>query len=1233
MFRDVNISPSPRRLDRSYLVKIKKWIQSDTKSHARVSLEEEFIKYQENISPIKCNKLGPFLKSLFMEKYWDTEYVNTDFTSNKEAIHSDNQQKYIKCHSLTLPDGFPDRLAIDSEHHSSAAGIEDSEAIKYCDSQQNGSEQPPSSAGKTDYKLKSSSHCRVVSDSGNEPSSAAGIEDSVIDVNTCNQATEYCDSQPHGSDHPLSSPGKADDKLKSSSHGRVVSDSGNQPSSAADIEDSVIDVNTCNEATEYCDSQPHGSNHPLSSPGKADDKLKSSSHGRVVSDSGNQPSSAAGIKDSVIDVNTCNQTTEYCDSQPHGSDHPLSSPGKADDKLKSSSHGRVFIQGVKRKCCFLDLYGEHLIVSDTGNNVVYVTDLSGKLLNQFGHKGIGFGEFNGPTGVTVDTCGNILVADNRNDRIQSIQGVKRKCCFLDLYEEHLIVSDTGNNVVYVTDLSGKIVNQFGHKGIGFGEFNGPTDVTVDTCGNILVADNRNDRIQVLTFSQKIPDSLARVVQKYEMLKKNNRQSRKKDMDAANEKTDMESHDIVDDTSREFVPMVHIDGADDTTAADLEVIVRNFVFDSEFHFFQSGEIGVTLKNSLPNLKTRTSSDQSGLEEKMSQLILSIDDKLAWEEIPSEDEEVNSDEKIETQNIDKNEKFTIDEMACVRCEEINEMTGVQPEEINEMTNIQCEQIDDMTDVRCEEIAEMADVQCEEINEIADVQCEEIAMEEIHSKESEIGELELVSKPTSESIDVLEKKSKSETALSVRSDKSKSKSKMKRPLTFKYSSKTALFAADLKTKRSLELIDQDKKVVRNTSSRGSTCSNELTQLKEDSISGRRPLSYHCMENASTVSLVSLTSMDSRGRRSLARLPISSQITAKILNQSEESIIPSLKTNESVTSFSKYSQRSAENVKVGTKDSFVWTPNPFYEDDDSDITDYIYMADALQYYRHFIQIEKLDKKERRKKKRRQIESELLQQKQELEDMIKEAREKYSVYPGNFKGIDGTENAGDDTKQVSVGTKDKRQDRDDIKQNYIPTGNTRQDRDYTKKAYVGNRNTEPNRNYTEQAYVRSQLEALPEFTPVFIYTITVIQIILFIILCALGGLAPIELQPSTTYMENIKTFVGTETIEGKTLPNLWIGPSAQYWIGAGVWKNEKCCEREAGENSVAHILKPCCIGLTGQCVLVTHEHCTFHQGVYHTDEDHCNQINCLQDVCNFGGFNLKSSSGKCNIRFSGYKG
>ncbi len=92
----------------------------------------------------------------------------------------------------------------------------------------------------------------------------------------------------------------------------------------------------------------------------------------------------------------------------------------------------------------------------------------------FGSSGTGNGEFHEPSGITIDSSGNILVADTKNHRIQKF------------------------------DSSGNYLTQFGSSGTGNGEFNQPSGITIDSSGNILVADTKNHRIQKFTNDNTAP---------------------------------------------------------------------------------------------------------------------------------------------------------------------------------------------------------------------------------------------------------------------------------------------------------------------------------------------------------------------------------------------------------------------------------------------------------------------------------------------------------------------------------------------------------------------------------------------------------------------------------------------------------------------------------------------------------------------------------------------------------
>ena len=128
-----------------------------------------------------------------------------------------------------------------------------------------------------------------------------------------------------------------------------------------------------------------------------------------------------------------------------------------------------------------------LYICDTYNNKIRKVDLIANIISDFAGMGVmGYGGDGGlalgarlslPTGITVDSIGDVYIADSGNNRI-------RKVSFL----------------------SGRISTVAGNGGAGYGgdgipalltRLNNPTGVAVDSVGNMYIADKDNNRIRLV----------------------------------------------------------------------------------------------------------------------------------------------------------------------------------------------------------------------------------------------------------------------------------------------------------------------------------------------------------------------------------------------------------------------------------------------------------------------------------------------------------------------------------------------------------------------------------------------------------------------------------------------------------------------------------------------------------------------------------------------------------------
>ena len=174
----------------------------------------------------------------------------------------------------------------------------------------------------------------------------------------------------------------------------------------------------------------------------------------------------------------------------------------------------------------------HVYVADRENNRIQKFTSSGRLLAVWGRNGgdgslgLAPGEFNGPYGVAVDGRGLVYVLDSRNNRVQkfasggtflamwgrnggdgsygSLPGELADPRGIDVDRRGFVyVADHGNHRIQKFSPEGRVTAVWGRNGgdgsagAGPGEFNQPRGVTVDSAGNIYVAEKANHRIQKL----------------------------------------------------------------------------------------------------------------------------------------------------------------------------------------------------------------------------------------------------------------------------------------------------------------------------------------------------------------------------------------------------------------------------------------------------------------------------------------------------------------------------------------------------------------------------------------------------------------------------------------------------------------------------------------------------------------------------------------------------------------
>ena len=160
----------------------------------------------------------------------------------------------------------------------------------------------------------------------------------------------------------------------------------------------------------------------------------------------------------------------------------------------------------------LDSMG-NVYLTDEWHNRVSVFDEAGAFLTGWGSPGSGDGQFNRPSGICIDAGDHVYIVDSLNHRVQKLgtdgsfmnawgshgdgPGELDSPWGVALDEAgHVYVADHKNHRVQKFDPSGSFEAQFGTFGNGVGELNRPSDVAVDPDGDVYVCDWANNRVQI-----------------------------------------------------------------------------------------------------------------------------------------------------------------------------------------------------------------------------------------------------------------------------------------------------------------------------------------------------------------------------------------------------------------------------------------------------------------------------------------------------------------------------------------------------------------------------------------------------------------------------------------------------------------------------------------------------------------------------------------------------------------
>ena len=158
---------------------------------------------------------------------------------------------------------------------------------------------------------------------------------------------------------------------------------------------------------------------------------------------------------------------------------------------------------------------DRLYVVDTMRHKVVIVSASGQVIDTFGSRGSGDGQFNFPTNIARAADGRLFVTDAMNFRVQVFEATgqfvrgfgrlgdasgdfeKPKGIALDS-AGHVYVVEGLHDVVQIFDEGGRLLLSFGGSGAGDGQLWLPSGIAIHQ-DKVYIADSSNRRVQMFEY--------------------------------------------------------------------------------------------------------------------------------------------------------------------------------------------------------------------------------------------------------------------------------------------------------------------------------------------------------------------------------------------------------------------------------------------------------------------------------------------------------------------------------------------------------------------------------------------------------------------------------------------------------------------------------------------------------------------------------------------------------------